>query len=239
MPDYSKGKIYTIRTYQCDDIYIGSTTQRLCERIRDHRDNYKHWLNGAKKYMSSYEILKYDDYYIELLEDYPCENKQQLKRKEGEYQREMDCVNKRIECRTTKEWYIDNKDKIKQKVKQYYNDNKDKRLEQMKEYYIDNKDKKIEYIKQYRIDNKEKILEYNKQHYIDNKDRILEQKKQHYIDNKEKILEQQKQYRIDNKEKILKRMKQKITCDCGCIVNKGNIATHKRTNKHKKLMQSK
>jgi len=206
MPDYSKGKIYTIRTYQCDDIYIGSTTQRLCERIREHRNNYKYWLeDNNKKYMYSYEILKYDDYYIELLEDYPCENKQQLKKKEGEYQREMKCVNKRIECRTKKEYYIDNKEQIKEYHKQYYNDNKEK-------------------AKQYHNDNKEKILEYQKQHYIDNKD---------------KIKQYNKQYRNDNKEKIKERKKQKITCDCGCIVNKSSITRHKKTIKHKKLIESK
>ena len=62
---------------------------------------------------------------------------------------------------------------------------------------------------------------------------------QYRDDNKEKILEQKKQYYIDNKDKILEQQKQKMTCDCGCIVNKGSITRHKKSKKHKKLMQSK
>lgn len=30
MPDYNKGKIYSLRSHQTNDIYIGSTCQKLC-----------------------------------------------------------------------------------------------------------------------------------------------------------------------------------------------------------------
>ena len=101
-----------------------------------------------------------------------------------------------------------------------------------KEYHIDNKEKIKEYNKQYHIDNKEKIKEYNKQYHIDNKEKQNERSKQYHIDNKEKQNERSKQYRIDNREKL----KQKITCECGCVVAKGNITTHRKTNKHINLM---
>ena len=34
---YQEGKIYKIYNTINDDIYVGSTTQKLCERMRDHR----------------------------------------------------------------------------------------------------------------------------------------------------------------------------------------------------------
>jgi predicted RNA-binding Zn-ribbon protein involved in translation (DUF1610 family) len=63
---------------------------------------------------------------MELLYEGEFETEDDLHRMEGEYQRKIDCVNKRIEGRTDKEYnhqyHLDNKDKIKQ----YYQDNKNK-----------------------------------------------------------------------------------------------------------------
>ena len=41
MPDYSKGKIYTIRSLTDPNIYVGSTIQPLSMRMSGHRSNYK------------------------------------------------------------------------------------------------------------------------------------------------------------------------------------------------------
>ena len=38
------------------------------------------------------------------------------------------------------------------------------------------------------------------------------------------------------KEIINEKRKEKITCECGTITNKGHLARHKRTDKHKKLI---
>ena len=78
MPDYSKGKIYAIKSYQCDDIYIGSTVNKLSDRLSYHKTHYKSFLNDAHNYMTSFEILQFDDAFIELIEEYPCENRNQL-----------------------------------------------------------------------------------------------------------------------------------------------------------------
>ena len=39
--DYQEGKIYKIYNTINDDIYVGSTTQKLCERMRVHRRSHK------------------------------------------------------------------------------------------------------------------------------------------------------------------------------------------------------
>ena len=113
MPNYQNGAIYSIRSYQTDDIYIGSTTIGLSARMAKHRDDYKHYLNGKSNYMTSYEILQYPDSYIELIENYPCETKQDLNKREGHYIRSTDCVNRCIAGRTRAEYRRDNAESIK------------------------------------------------------------------------------------------------------------------------------
>ena len=136
--DYKNGKIYSIRSYQTKNVYIGSTTQPLTKRLSLHKTKFNSWISEKAGYVSSYEIIQYDDSYIELIEQYPCKNRSELLKREGEIIRNSDdVVNKMIPGRTKKEYYNDNKDK----KQQYYNDNKEKILLKAKDYYIINKDK--------------------------------------------------------------------------------------------------
>jgi hypothetical protein len=159
MPDYQNGKIYSIRSYQTDLIYIGSSCQPLHKRLHEHKRHYKQWQNGKYNCVSSFEVVKSDDAYIELLENFPCNSKEELNKREGECIRTNECVNKRIEGRTKKEYYEDNKEKIAEKKKEYRENNKDQILEKAKEYYENNKEKIAEKAKEYRENNKEKIAE--------------------------------------------------------------------------------
>ena len=178
MPNYSNGKIYTIRSYISDEVYVGSTTQTLSIRMAKHRTGYKAFMNGTGKYVSSFEILKYDDAYIELVKLNPCNSKSELDAVEGKYIREMDCINKNIPGRTKAEYYIDNRNKIKEQKAQYYIDNKASITEYRKthkfickcggNYRIDNKPRHFKskkhqlYIKMKQQKSKTKITDYYK-----------------------------------------------------------------------------
>jgi hypothetical protein len=164
---YHKGKIYTIRSFQTEQYYIGSTCDALHKRLYNHRRDYKNYLNNKYGYFTSFDIIKYEDNYIELLEDYKCESKNELLKREGELIRKYkdDIVNYRIEGRTRKEHYEENKDKIKDYNIKYYEDNKDKINEQKKKYYVDNKDKFKDKHKEYYEDNKDKIKEHKTKLY--------------------------------------------------------------------------
>jgi len=170
MPDYSKGKIYTIRCLNDPNVYVGSTIQSLAVRMGQHRKSYyKNEELGCRK-----EIIKnINEWKIELHELYPCNYKTELKRREGEVIREIGTLNKNIAGRTKKEYLIDNADKIKEYKKQYDIKNADKHKEQCKEYYIKNADKRKEQIKEYKkqydADNKEEIKQYNKQYRLKKK----------------------------------------------------------------------
>ena len=88
MPDYSKGKIYMIEPtceYEVGDIYFGSTTRPLSERMNGHRCDFKTKL--CKSHIL-FEIYGVENCRIVLVEEFSCENKEQLFKREGEHQRE-------------------------------------------------------------------------------------------------------------------------------------------------------
>jgi ribosomal protein S27AE len=133
MPDFTQGKIYVLRSHQTADIYVGSTTIALSQRIALHRNSYKEWLEGKRRYITSFELLKHPDAYIELLELWPCGCKAELEKREGHHIRSLQCVNKRVEGRTDAEYYQDNRDKILKIRAEYYQDNREKIAEQKAE----------------------------------------------------------------------------------------------------------
>ena len=196
--NYKNGKIYTIRSHQTDMIYVGSTCSPLYKRLYQHKRNYKNWLNKKYGYTASYEIVKFDDAYIELYEDYPCSSKRELNQREGQLMRETkNCVNKVVAGRTDKEWREDNKEKIKQKSKEYYEENQEKLKQYQKEYREDNKEK----IKQYREKIKEKRMEYNKNYYEKTKEKRIQKAKEYREKNKELIKKYRKEYYEKQKNK--------------------------------------
>jgi hypothetical protein len=142
MPNYANGKIYTIRSHQTDEIYIGSTTQALSVRFGEHKKKYKYWKAGKEKYkITSGEIIKHGDAYIELLETCVCTNKDELHKREGELIRANVCVNKVIPGRTQKEYYNDNREMFLIKQMKYNENNKETIAVRQKKYRKDNNDK--------------------------------------------------------------------------------------------------
>lgn len=186
--DYSKGKIYKLVSNETDKIYIGSTCQPLAKRKGEHKRHYNYYLKEKHHYITSFELIKYDDCDIVLIEECPCENKDQLHKRERYFIESLDCVNKFIPARTQKEYCEVNRAIILDKKKRYYEANKDKMKDKMKEYYEDNKDIVKDRIKKYCEENKDMIKDKKKQYYEANKDK----KKQYYQLNKDKILEKRR-----------------------------------------------
>jgi len=103
MNKYQNGKIYTLRSHQTEKIYIGSTIQPLSQRFHHHKSKCK------ITNISSKEIFKFDDAYIELLESYPCNNKEELNKREGELIRlnKEKCVNICIAGRSIHDYKVE------------------------------------------------------------------------------------------------------------------------------------
>jgi|688.fasta_scaffold387977_2 hypothetical protein len=187
MPDYQKSKIYKIFSPSKNLVYYGSTIQTLAQRLTDHKKHYNMFKNNNYHYVTSFKILECEDYKMELVEDYPCNNKEQLARKEGEYIRNNECVNRCIAGRTKDEWYVDN---IK-KIKQYNIDNAEKIKNASKQYKLINAEKLKIQVKTYYEKNKEKINKerviYNEKYREKNKEKMKEYKKQYYLKKKQPI----------------------------------------------------
>jgi len=158
MPIYFTGKIYAIKCNETDDVYIGSTIQTLKERLGKHRRDMKRWKDGKGRNITSFEIVQYDSCYIELLETYPCNSKEELLKKEKEYIESIECINKCRPFRTDEE----KKEYDKEYAKEYREANKERVLQQHKEYYEANKEKVLQYQKEYY---EEKRKEKNKEKY--------------------------------------------------------------------------
>ena len=100
------------------------------------------------------------------MEDYPCNSKQELERREGELIRNTECVNKNIAGRTAKERYEDDRDKY---------------LERFRQYHKSNTKRRNEYTKEYRENNKDKVKEQKRKDYENRREAILTKLKQPWI----------------------------------------------------------
>lgn len=125
MTNYQNGKIYKITGG--GQTYYGSTTMTLAKRLIDHRSECKR--KPDKKRCTSTQIMGLPDCKIELVEDYPCNSRRELVRREGWYQRNNECVNKNIAGRTPYEYLDDHKEKYGDYQKIYREANRDKTRE--------------------------------------------------------------------------------------------------------------
>lgn len=168
---YSNGKIYTVRCLINPDlIYVGSCTQPLTKRFSGHKSCCK---KGAS--ISLYKHIidnDWSNWHIELHEYYPCNNREELNRREGEVIREIGTINKNVAGRNKKE-----------SQKNWVENNREHCLEKQKEWRENNP----EHMKIFRENNPD----YMKNWVENNPDYM----KEYYKNNREHILAKQKEYR--------------------------------------------
>ena len=167
MTDYSKGQIYKVVDNGLNMCYIGSTAQKLCKRMAQHRKDYKDFLTGKRNFTSVFDI--FEQYGLEnckiiWVEDYPCNSKKELEAQEGKYQKKTDCVNKHIAGRSSKERYEDNKDEVLAKCKIYREreDKKEQIKERKQQYYQKRREHFLTKTQIYRDNHKEERKKYDK-----------------------------------------------------------------------------
>lgn len=126
MSDYNKAKIYKITCNTTGKTYIGSTCkEKIKHRLAIHVSHYKMYLRNEYHYITSFECLKNDNYNIEILEEVKnCKTKDDLKKSEGYWIENSNCVNKCISGRSQKDskraYYIKNADIIRTKANTKY-----------------------------------------------------------------------------------------------------------------------
>jgi hypothetical protein len=149
MPDYQKGKIYKLVSLVSNEIYIGSTIRPLYERKGHHISAYKACLKEKKyKCCYSYKLIEKGDVDIILIENYPCNNKEELHARERYHIENNDCINIRFPIKT-----------------------KEEILERKKKYWKDNYDYLYGLVKTDKLQNPEKYKEKYKKIYLLKKDK--------------------------------------------------------------------
>ena len=223
MVNYSKGLVYKLccNDTNITDIYVGSTTNFIRRKCA-HKSACTNPNNKSYNY-HVYNVIRdngdWSNWSMILLREYNTTNKKLLERKERKYIEKLGAtLNSNTPSRTINEV----KELTSKRNRQYQEANKEVISEQRKEY---------------RKRNKDVIKERNHQYYEANKKQIIEQVKQYNKTNKEHIIEQKKEYYKENKEKLSQRKKEKIKCERGCEVIRNHIARHKKSNKHKDLME--
>ena len=122
MINYQNAKIYKIVCNNTGKQYIGSTVQnRLSSRLATHKN---------KKIGSSKEIIEGGNYSIILIENYPCNSKDELHKRERHYIETMECINHNIPSRTKEEYREVNREKINNQQKDYYKNERKKIVSQ-------------------------------------------------------------------------------------------------------------
>ena len=226
MNRYENGKIYKIVDVGYNKCYIGSTCESLSQRMARHREKYQQYLRTGKKHTNI--VLLFDEFgvencKIELIENYPSDSKSILQKQEGHHIRNTDCVNKKMEGRTRKEYQEDNKERISERGKEWYENNK--------EYCAERARLKRELFN-------EEVNEQSRKSYYRNRDTISERRKEKYKDNKEQINVKRREQYHNYKEKLNEKRKETIECECGATTRKADISKHNKTKKHQQYLQS-
>lgn len=204
---YSRGKIYRLVNDIDSDIYIGSTCETLAKRKGKHKREAR--TNTERRVYKHLNQVGWDNVHIILIEEYPCQNIEQLKARERHWIEKINpTLNTYIPLRTRKEWYEENKEEVLNKRKEYCENKADVVKQSKKTHYEKNKDVILKKCKDWR----EKNRDYD-----------LSKKRERYALNKEKIHEQRS---------II------IKCECGGECSKSHIARHKKSKQHQEWLSN-
>ena len=143
--DYSKLVIYKIvcNDLTITDLYIGSTTDFI-KRKNSHKSRCNN-INNASYNFSIYKTIRengdWSNWSMILIEIFPCNSGNEARARERYWYEQLQAnLNMLNPIRNDKEYYNDNKEKIKSRVKQWCNDNRERVKENMKKFYQKNKE---------------------------------------------------------------------------------------------------
>ena len=143
---YSKAVIYKI--YNIDEpekFYVGSTANSIWRRFYNHKAMSK---KCKSFFYTEVNRIGWDKFKIEVIENFPCNNKQELFAEE---------------------------ERIRSETKAYYNTLRAYITEEQRaNYYSQHKEERY----QYRTQHKQEITKYQKKYYKTHKEQILERQKE-------------------------------------------------------------
>lgn len=223
---YNKSKIYKIIADTTDDIYIGSTVEPLSSRMSKHRCLAKKYSNGThKNRCTSYDIINnHPTAKIILLEEFPCETKEQLRARE---QYHIDQHKEGGKLVNKLDAYVPIEVGRKKK-RQYLSENSEYFKELRKQRYVEDPTKEREQQKIYRENNRDKIKIIDKEYREANKEKLKEKARKYIQEHAEERREYQKQYY----EKTKANRMEKYVCECGVELSRSSKSRHEKRRDH-------
>lgn len=144
MNRFEQGKVYKLVSDQAAEVYIGSTIRTLSIRLAGHRSTHRSYTKGQPgvHYCTSFEVLRYDDSRIELIELYPCTSKAALRAREQMHIDAAPCVNQLRAFRSAEykkeakqRHYEANKTLLQVRALEYYYDHREAVLQRLNGAY--------------------------------------------------------------------------------------------------------
>lgn len=116
-------RVYAIRNISTDQIYIGSTKQKLNHRFNHHKSHYREYLQGKRTDCpTSYEILRCPTAYIELLEE--CDEEVRYERERVWIENTPNCINvikrPRRSCEEKKQYHLEWVEEHRSQLREYH-----------------------------------------------------------------------------------------------------------------------
>lgn len=106
------GFIYILKSSKTNKVYIGSTTRTIKKRFMEHKTSYKLYLQNKVPYKSCFELVKYDDCNISVVEEFEYKDTYELRKREGYFIINNNSVNKYEAGRDAIKYYRDNRNKF-------------------------------------------------------------------------------------------------------------------------------
>lgn len=162
--DYSNGKIYEIENKITKEKYIGSTINSIEDRFRNHTSKINIDSEKNRKLYAAMNEHGFQNFVIKLVEEYPCNNKKELRFREAHYIMLFDTIENGYNMNLP---IVDMDEKTYKH--EWYEKNKERILEMRKSHYEKNREAKIAYQTEYAKQNKDKVKEYQKNYHKENK----------------------------------------------------------------------
>ena len=157
--NFNNGKIYQLVNDIDDRVYVGHSTTTLRQRFYSHKQAAK--VHPERRVYKHMNLMGFEHFRIELIENWPCSNEEELIAREGHWIRQMDTykngLNSNLAGRSGKAYREDNKIAICLKTKAWKAANKTKVLE----YRADHKAEQAQYQKAYRAARKAQKAQQN------------------------------------------------------------------------------
>ena len=174
----NKGIVYKIEIG--DELYIGSTEEKLCVRQGKHNYDLKKFPH-RKLYKACIDngVYKIKCWWVADIVFNSFDERRAI---EETYRKELNAKLNSCKCYSSKE-------EKKEEKKQYRLDHKEEIKQYNKQYELDHKEEKKQYNKQYELDHKEQRAEYKKQYKLDHKDKLNARRRE--IRKEKKLLKEQ------------------------------------------------